>query len=285
MDSWDQIWRRRGEMFAALGFSSAALWLSASVANPNSKVNVWLPLGLCGLLAVAGLYMMFAPDVERLPLPGRSSGAALRTRQSRVFERHVDDLHAFASGAFESIHIRSSGRWFATVAPIPFTGPGASDFRAHFPDAAALVDEWNGIADGYAEASTRAQGLCYQEAGKLVGPTDMTVLAGVLERVRMGTLDPLEVVWTTRDNRLVVLEHPDDDIYQQVCPIPDGPDAMEFVLGVWKACCDFSDHADVRDLRRRDEVVKGVRPLLTGALEAASRNHQPSGHCERCPQA
>jgi len=272
-------------MFLALGFSSAFIWLSTILASPASHVSIWPPLVLCGLMAAAGLYMMVAPDVERLPLPGRSTAAASRTRHSRVYERHVDDLHAFADTAFESIHIRSNGRRFTTISPITFAGPGASDFAAHFPEATVLIQEWNGVADGYATARARAQGLCYEVAGKLVDPSDLTLLAGVLERVASGIFDPMEVVWTTRGSLLVTLEYPDDDIYQQICPIPTGPDAMGAVLAVWQATCDFADHAEVRELRRRNAVVTRVRPLLTSALEAASKTHQPAGHCERCPEA
>jgi hypothetical protein len=285
MDSWEQIWRRRGEMFAALGISSAFLWLSASVASPNSKFNIWPPLALCGLMTVAGLYMMFAPDVERLPLPGRSSGVVLRARQSRVYERHVDDLHAFAAAAFDAIHIASDGRRFPATTAIPFQGPGASDFQAHFPEAASLIAEWNEVADGYAQSRSRLMGLGFQLASGVVAPTDERLLAGVLERVGTGILDPMEVFWTTRVGLLVLLQDPnDDDDFQQVCPLPSGPNAMESVLAVWSLVRDFSQRDEAQDLRHRDTVRKQVRPLLTSALEAASKNHQPTGHCERCPQ-
>lgn len=273
-------------MFAALGISSAFLWLSASVASPNFKVNIWPPLAICGLMAVAGLYMMFAPDVKRLPLPGRSSGGASRTRQSRVYERHVDDLHAFAASAFDSIHITSNEQRFPATTPIPFQGPGASDFQAHFPEAARLIEEWNGAADGYAQSRSRMMGLGYKVASAVVAPADERLLAGVLERVGTGVLDPVDVFWTTRVGLLVLLEDPnDDDAFQQVCPLPTGPDAMESVLAVWTLVRDFSQRVEVQDLRRRDTDRKRVRPLLTSALEAASKNHQPTGHCERCPQA
>jgi hypothetical protein len=273
-------------MFAALGISSAFLWLSASVASPNFKVNIWPPLAICGLMAVAGLYMMFAPDVERLPLPGRSSGAASRTRQSRVYERHVDDLHAFAAQAWEAIHIRSSGQAFPTTRPIPFAGPGADDFRAHFPQATALIELWNAEADGYAATQSRVQGLCYQVAGELVAPNYANALASLLQRVGIGNVDPTTVFWTTRGNLFAILSHPDDeDAYEMVCPVPDGPGAMDTILAVWRAINDFPQNPYVQAFRRRDEAKNKIRPLLTDALEAASKTHQPSGHCERCPQA
>src|SRR5438105_7240940 len=113
MESWEDVWRRRGEMLLTLGVSSGVVWATTILASPNSKVSIWPPLIIFGIVAALGAYCTFAPDLRRLPLPGRTHAATTERQANTGLPRPREGL-AGACG-------RGFGRVYSTAEDINTT--------------------------------------------------------------------------------------------------------------------------------------------------------------------
>jgi hypothetical protein len=87
---------RQGELVMATGLVGLATWLAAALPSQHeTKVNIWPPIVLFGVLFAVGVYVMVAAENKRWPLPGRSK--LLEGSDGRAFRTGIAEMTASGS--------------------------------------------------------------------------------------------------------------------------------------------------------------------------------------------
>jgi hypothetical protein len=148
------------------------------------------------------------PGVEGLLFIGLLVWAQLeyasRRKDSAAYRQHLTDLQGFAHFARATgffVTIRGGGE-FATTRPVDLSGPRGRDFRAHFPDVARNLDEWNQVATGIDELGNRFQGLTHREAEAASDDQATTALPMLLSGVGRGEVRLADVTWRVENGQL-----------------------------------------------------------------------------------
>jgi hypothetical protein len=137
---------------------------------------------------MVGLYCMLAPDIERLPLPGRHRA----TLSARPHQDHVRNLQEFAHAQRERVRISSLNFQLADAM--------GRSFRAHFPNQATHADEWNSL-----DTSTPSR-RCSERLSKEVAALNIGVgnsLWNLLMCVADGSVVLAELQWGVNGDQII----------------------------------------------------------------------------------
>jgi hypothetical protein len=246
-------------------------------------------LTIAGVLAALSVPGPLVPGVEGLLFIGLLVWAQLeyssRRKDSAAFRQHLTDLQGFArftrdSGFF--ITIRRGGE-FAAIRPVDLSGPRARDFRAHFPDVARNLDEWNHVAAGLEELGNRFQGLTHRQAEAASDDQVTTALPMLLSSLGRGEVELEDITWRVENGQLEASWQSDvfgAPAFSQI--IRSGQLTDKGIQRVWDAVDAFPNLPDVRDYRTRLEAARRLRPVLLDGLEHAEIAVELKGKCEHC---
>jgi hypothetical protein len=172
------------------------------------------------------------------------------------------------------------------VNPINMTMARARDFRAHYPLIARQIDEWNRLATGYSEASTRFQGLTYRETEKAFGGKISNGLPQLLGPLGQGDLDASAIVWQYANQQVEASwtrNFFNEPAWLTIIDRSTSGITEADLLRVWEVISAFPDLTPVSEWRTRLQGARRLRPLLLDALEHAEIAVELKGKCGHCP--
>jgi len=165
---------------------------------------------------------------------------------------------------------------------VNMTTPRAQDFRAHFPDAAKQLDQWNHIADGWSESGMRFQGLCHKVSEPATGETTNT-FPQLLRAVGEGEIPTSAITWRVENGRLEASWGLDIDREPAWSPIVTQNLSIEKIERVLEALRSFPERQPVAEHRALCIAHDALRPQLLDALEHAEIAVELKGRCQHCP--
>jgi hypothetical protein len=267
-------------MLLTLGVSSGVVWATTILASPNSRVSIWPPLIIFGIIAAFGAYCTFAPDIQHLPLPGRRHAAITERKQTPAYQAHVKDLQAFATTQHDGLFNGGTYRYNVTI---NMSRPAAVRFRQHFPEAASRIDGWNVLAGAWDETYTRFRSVIFGEQYRLFPQNGSSQFSGMLQAIATGEIDIGELVWSIGGGQL--LAQKEGWSFFGICKEPASvADFERDVNNIWDSVRMIRGNADVQAwnaLSRKGPVV--IREVLD-ALEIARLTHEPDRTCDGCPR-
>lgn len=205
-------------------------------------------------------------------------------RQTPEYQRHRDDQHNFAAAAKQCVRQTVGRGPYQTnsFAPIAMLGQGGKNFRAHLPDVAALIDEWNASAINYEPTSAAREHAVQEETRAATGSFD-SALRQVLARIVSEEIGPGDVALSVEEG-WVQATLPNDQT-QKLCGAPAGNSGESDALLTRIQLCiaTISSRPQVVAWRECYEELNRLRPVVYDALEAVVLQHVLTGTCDQCP--
>ena len=254
--------------------------------SPDAKVSLWPPVIVCGVLALAGLYMMFAPSFERVWLPGRAGARVARSKEHPSFRDHVADLHGQAQAIFDTLNpLLANGRArFTSTNPVNL-GPAATrEFTGHFPQEAATLKEWNAVAIGFPEAVRQLSVVTEQLVEHVLPSRERGELpTQLLQRIGTRYYKIENAAWTHGDDGRLNIRFPPDVTAWCVALHPPASENDDFGRSIRTALEQLPTLPEALDVQRREAEFTRLRPILDEQMREVIRTHNPGGHCDKCP--